>query len=179
MRRWLHDCCTTTIRHSDEVYSYATAFDAAVNHFLARYWVVITVLDRLKAPQSAHAVATKKRRAPSAGCDLGAELPVQTGAGGSTGSWLCGREAALLQREYGCDTVCIVPNLHNDAIRHETRSHFADLHIDTSTSAGEMRPTLSPVHSERRLISQRTRGALAAKHARGWRLGRRRLYPSR
>ncbi|MBT2269789.1 recombinase family protein [Rhodococcus erythropolis] len=51
--------------------------------------------------------------------------------------------------------------------------HFADLDIDTSTPAGEMAANIiiSGSQYERRLISQRTKDALAAKGARGERLG--------
>ena len=51
--------------------------------------------------------------------------------------------------------------------------HFADLDIDTSTPAGEMAANIiiSGSQYERRLISQRTRDAVAAKRARGERLG--------
>jgi len=51
--------------------------------------------------------------------------------------------------------------------------HFADLDIDTSTPAGEMAANIiiSGSQYERRLMSQRTRDALAAKRARGEQLG--------
>ena len=51
--------------------------------------------------------------------------------------------------------------------------HFADLDLDTSTPAGEMAANIiiSGPQYERRLISQRTRDALAAKRTRGERLG--------
>jgi DNA invertase Pin-like site-specific DNA recombinase len=56
---------------------------------------------------------------------------------------------------------------------------FADLDIDTSTPAGEMAANIiiSGTQSQRRLISQRTRDALAAKRARGKRLGARPNLP--
>src|SRR6476661_6719296 len=60
------------------------------------------------------------------------------------------------------------------AARHEGWTlHFADLDIDTSTLAGELAANIiiSGSQYERRLISQRTRDALAAKRARGERLG--------
>lgn len=52
--------------------------------------------------------------------------------------------------------------------------HFCDLDIDTSTPAGEMAANviISASQYERRMISTRTRDALAAKRARGERLGR-------
>lgn len=52
--------------------------------------------------------------------------------------------------------------------------HFADLDVDSSTPSGEMALSTMIVASqyERRLISSRTRDALAAKRARGERLGR-------
>ena len=58
--------------------------------------------------------------------------------------------------------------------------HFADLDIDTSTPAGEMAANIiiSGSQYERRLISQRTWDALAAKRARGERLGARPNLPS-
>ena len=51
--------------------------------------------------------------------------------------------------------------------------HFADLDIDTRTPAGEMSANIiiSGSQYERRLINQRTRDALAARRARGERLG--------
>jgi len=57
--------------------------------------------------------------------------------------------------------------------------HFADLDIDTSTPAGEMAANIiiSGSQYERRLISQRTKDALAAKSARGERLGARPALP--
>ena len=61
-----------------------------------------------------------------------------------------------------------------EAARHKGWTlHVADLDIDTSTLAGEMAANIiiSGSQYERRLISRRTRDALAAKHARGARLG--------
>lgn len=58
--------------------------------------------------------------------------------------------------------------------RHEGWAlHFADFDIDTGTPAGEMAANIiiSGSQYERRLIIQRTRDALAAKRARGDRLG--------
>lgn len=58
--------------------------------------------------------------------------------------------------------------------------HFADLDIDTSTPAGEMAANviISGSQYERRLISSRTKDALAAKRARGERLGAAPALPS-
>ena len=57
--------------------------------------------------------------------------------------------------------------------------HFADLDIDTSTPAGEMAANIiiSGSQYERRLISQRTKDALAAKRPRGERLGAKPALP--
>ena len=55
-----------------------------------------------------------------------------------------------------------------EAARHKGWTlHFADLDIDTSTLAGEMAANsiISGSQYGRRLISRRTRDALAAKHA--------------
>jgi DNA invertase Pin-like site-specific DNA recombinase len=59
------------------------------------------------------------------------------------------------------------------ARREGSALHFADLDIDTRTPAGEMSANIiiSGSQYERRLISQRTRDALAARRARGERLG--------
>jgi DNA invertase Pin-like site-specific DNA recombinase len=65
--------------------------------------------------------------------------------------------------------------------RHEGWAlHFADFDIDTGTPAGEMAANIiiSGSQYERRLIIQRTRDALAAKRARGDRLGASPALPS-
>jgi DNA invertase Pin-like site-specific DNA recombinase len=63
--------------------------------------------------------------------------------------------------------------LMEEARREGWALHFADLDIDTGTPAGEMAANIiiSGSQYERRLISQRTRDALAAKRSRGERLG--------
>ena len=70
---------------------------------------------------------------------------------------------------------CVVDGatLMEQAAREGWALHFADLDIDTTTPAGEMAANIiiSGSQYERRLISQRTRDALAAKRARGERLG--------
>lgn len=66
-----------------------------------------------------------------------------------------------------------VAPLLSEALESKLGLHFADMDVDTSTPAGEMFATImiSSSQYERRLISQRTKDALAVKRARGERLG--------
>jgi DNA invertase Pin-like site-specific DNA recombinase len=86
-----------------------------------------------------------------------------------------GRAAGLLVAKMDRLSRSVVDGagLMESARREGWALHFADLDIDTSTPAGEMAANIiiSGSQYERRLISQRTRDALAAKRARGERLG--------
>jgi DNA invertase Pin-like site-specific DNA recombinase len=87
----------------------------------------------------------------------------------------CGKAAGLLVAKMDRLSRSVVDGagLMEQASREGWALHFADLDIDTSTPAGEMAANIiiSGSQYERRLISQRTRDALAAKRARGDRLG--------
>jgi DNA invertase Pin-like site-specific DNA recombinase len=86
-----------------------------------------------------------------------------------------GRAAGLLVAKMDRLSRSVVDGagLMERAAREGWALHFADLDIDTGTPAGEMAANIiiSGSQYERRLISQRTRDALAAKRARGERLG--------
>ncbi|KDE10125.1 recombinase family protein [Rhodococcus aetherivorans] len=71
-------------------------------------------------------------------------------------------------------SVADASNLLDRASRSGWRIFSADLAIDTTTPAGEAAASMMIVFSqlERRLISQRTKDALAVKRAQGVRLGR-------
>lgn len=86
-----------------------------------------------------------------------------------------GRAAGLLVAKMDRLSRSVVDGagLMESARREGWAPFFADLDIDTSTPAGEMAANIiiSGSQYERRLISQRTRDAPAAKRARGERLG--------
>ena len=88
---------------------------------------------------------------------------------------VCGKAGGLLVAKMDRLSRSVVDGagLMERAAREGWALHFADLDIDTGTPAGEMAANIiiSGSQYERRLISQRTRDALAAKRARGERLG--------
>jgi DNA invertase Pin-like site-specific DNA recombinase len=98
-----------------------------------------------------------------------------------------GLDAALDALDRGEGSVLLVSKLDRlsrsvplvyDVMDRSRRGQWAlvalDLNVDTSTPAGEMLSGVASVFAqfERRLISQRTKDALAAKKAQGVRLGR-------